>query len=208
MRAGVRVALITGLPSFGLALAEMAGYYRGHGTPDVGARDRPDALSSEAVRMVPQVSPVTIATEFQDSTIVSRAASVFAQAPGAAVIPEDGYAILVESYGYPIPAMSLVGVPANEDATRPPDTTIILGSAYTAPTAVDIANASVGASLPGVFSYYATLDYRTPGAPGTGGYSRLLVNIVPARLYATEWGLVAAGLTPVYTPLGAPVFRQ
>jgi hypothetical protein len=102
---GIAILGIVGM-SANMMFADTLSYFYGYSNPNFGIYQGADALSSQNISLTPQVSMVTVQATDVVSSFASAAPSVFTQSSNASGVsaPSQGYSVMVQSYGYSIPA--------------------------------------------------------------------------------------------------------
>jgi hypothetical protein len=206
---GGKAALLVSFACLNFAFADTLNYFYGYSTPNFGVYQSSDAFGSQNVSLAPQVPMVTVQSQNQTSTFGSTAPSIFAQAAtaSASASPSSGYSVLVQTYGYSVPATQGSYVSGSSSAWG---STLPTMAGYSAPVAIASASTYSPSATPqsvygySTSSYYG--NYTLPSGWGSGSsYSAPSIAVAPVTVGSstsgTAFGLsfFGATTTPVAT---------
>ncbi len=129
-----KAALLVFSACLNFAFADTLNYYYGYSSPNFGVYHSTDAFRSQNVSLAPQLPMITVQTQNQTSTFGSSSPSIFTQAANASTSAggshSSGYSILVQTYGYSVPATQGSSVSSATTLFHPST------ASYTAPVAI------------------------------------------------------------------------
>lgn len=104
VRVGGIAALVLVCLGLDVTYADTLSYFYGYSDPNFGVAQNSDAFGSQNVNLTPEVSAITVQSQNPASSFSSASPSIFAQAASVSLAPSLGYSVMVQSYGYSLPA--------------------------------------------------------------------------------------------------------